>query len=96
MKLYHASQHHNLHKRGIVNSEELTCGRFHDGYVYLGSMKYLEEQYFQYCPKGTYYIFEVNLPENFPLEYLEKVDHYRYSGNIDAKYVEPYRVKIVR
>lgn len=95
MKLYHASLCHNLHKVGMKINSEPTCGRFKEPYVYLGSLEYLEKQYFRYCPKGIYYVFEVDIDQQ-KLEYLEKVNHYRYSGNIDAHRINPHSVKVVK
>jgi len=95
MKLYHASYVPTLHKDGLKpNQSPVCCNRSVDC-VYLGSNDYLDSQYFEYCPKGIYYVFEVDVPQD-NLEYLPKVNHYRYWGNIDPKYVKPFRVKVVK
>ena len=92
MKIYHASPYGMLHREGVKCQQKTTCSRFNDGYVFLGSLEYLNEQYFKYCPKGTYYIFEINIDES-RLE--EAPGHYKHLGDIAAECVEPYGVKIV-
>ena len=93
MKLYHASPSGMLHREGVRCQQKTTCSRFRDGWVFLGSLKYLNEQYFKYCPSGTYYIFEINIDEG---KLKEVAGHYKHLGDIDAIHVEPYGVKIVR
>ena len=95
MKLYHASKSGMLHVDGIRTNVEKNCCNFNDGYVYLGSLEYLNEQYFSYCPKGLYYIFEVQV-DFLKLEYLNKVEHYRHLGDISPKFVRPFDVKVIR
>jgi hypothetical protein len=95
MKLYHASLYPMCHQKGILHGVKKTCCNFDDGFVYLGTKEYLEEQYFKYCPNGTYYIFEVDIDRS-DLEYIDRVDHYRHRGNIDPEYVKPNSVRIVK
>jgi hypothetical protein len=96
MKLLHASPNPDLHKLGITPNANKTCCRFNDGYVYLADLNYLESQYFQYCPKGIYYIFEVDIPESCGrLEYMDRVNHYRHYGPID-KNIKPHSVRFVK
>lgn len=94
MILYHASRYPMCHKDGIKHKVEKTCCLFDDGAVYLGSLDYLREQYFQYCPKGIYYIFEVNVPKE-RVVHLEKVNHYKHCGDISSECVSPYGVEVV-
>ena len=95
MKLYHASPFPELHKTGININCKPTCCKNSISAVYLGSLEYLDSQYFRYCPKNVYYIYETSV-DDYRLEYISRVDHYMYRGCIDAQYVEPYGVKVVK
>ena len=95
MILFHASPCSDLNRNGLKPNRKPTCGMRKDPCVYLGSLEYLEDQYFQYCPKGVYYIFKVDVPED-QLEHLEKVKHYRYWGTIQSDRISPFDVKFVR
>jgi hypothetical protein len=95
MKLFHASPYPMCHKDGIKHKVNKTCCNFDDGYVYLATKDYLREQYFKYCPNGIYYVYEVNPPKD-RLEHIGHVNHYRYLGDIDPKYVEPNSVEVVK
>ena len=95
MILYHASRESNLHKIGIDPDAPKTCCNFNDGFVYLADLDYLYQQYFSYCPKGIYYIFEVDV-EDESLIFLPDVNHYKHFGCINKKFVKPYTVKVVK
>lgn len=95
MILFHASPCGELHKEGLKSGSKTTCCRYEDSFVYLADLNYLENQYFQYCPKGVYYIFEVDA-DGLNLEHLEKVNHYRHRGSIESDRISPYGVKVVK
>jgi len=94
MRLYHASLVPTIHQDGLHPNCKPICCNKPVPCVYLGSLQYLEEQYFEYCPKGVYYIFEVDTPEDH-LEHLPDVKHYRYWGSIDAENITPHSVQVV-
>lgn len=92
--LYHASPCADLHRDGLKRFSKPTCCNRVEENIYLGSLEYLHSRYFKYCPKGIYYIFEVDT-ENLNLEYLDNVDHYLYNGDIESQRIEPHGVKVV-
>lgn len=61
MKYYHASPRVDLHIIGLDPKSEPFISYRPQYFVYLGSWDYLYDQYFQYAPKTTYYIYEVSL-----------------------------------
>ena len=60
MTYYHASRNSNLCAAGIQVGQSTSCSIYRESkHIYVGTLKYIHEQYLKYCPKGTYYIYEI-------------------------------------
>jgi hypothetical protein len=58
---YHASPVDNLHVVGIRPRSQPRVTRHRTDFVYLGSLNYIYDQYFKYCGRGRFWIYEVDI-----------------------------------
>jgi hypothetical protein len=64
MLVYHASLCPDLIKKGIHPNNLTNCSRDETSqHIYVGTPLYLLTQFFNYAPKGTYHIYELNIVE---------------------------------
>lgn len=62
MTVYHASRISNLIELGIRINSPTSCSVFKKSkHVYVGTLEYILNQYLTYCPKGLYYIYEIEV-----------------------------------
>lgn len=65
MKVYHASRNPDLLQLGIKKNQPTSCSIYDlSMHVYVGTLDYIYNQYLKYCPKGTYYIYEIEVDLN--------------------------------
>ena len=88
---FHASKVMDLDKQGIkVNQKPSVCYK-PIPFLYLGTLEYIFNQYFEYAPKGTYQIYKVSLPKDVYVEHLTE-GQIRLRRNIPPSQVEKYDV----
>jgi hypothetical protein len=62
---YHASRNPDLCATGIKIGKPTSCSIYRKSkHVYVGTLDYINNQYLKYCPKGTYYIYEIDIEHN--------------------------------
>lgn len=63
-KMYHASKSPNLDTEGIKTNQKTLNSFFpRSDYIFLGTIKYILDQYFRYTPPGIYYFYEVDVTD---------------------------------
>ena len=88
--LYHASPLDLLKLGGICPSSKPTVGRRPSPYVYLGTLEYILEHYFQYAPRITYNVYSVDT-NGLNLDWKLPAGQARLLGSIPASRLSLYR-----
>jgi hypothetical protein len=95
MKMYHASKSPKLDIDGIkINQKTLNSFYPKSDYIYLGTLRYILSQYFQYTPRGKYFMYEVDVTD-IPLFDFNFIGQKRTSVKISPENVRKicaYRV----
>ena len=98
MRLYHASPIKGLESIGLnPAAKPLLCKRLRekrDQFVYLGSVRYVHEQFFRYAPKGLYYLYQVNASD-LTLDDSCVGEQWRSAKSINPDRVSVYGTRIV-
>jgi len=89
---YHASPYDDLHLEGIKGNCTPLVGWRRSPYIFLGTLKYLSFQYFQYAPKGTYFIYEIDT-DGLDLDHTPVGEQCKFLGNIPSSRVQLYAVR---
>lgn len=89
IEYYHASQLPDLERLGINPKATPHVSRMPQGYVYLGSLDYVMNDYLDYAKKGKYYIYKVNTT-GLKLDTKLAGDQARTT-----QFIEPGRVRLV-
>lgn len=91
MTWYHASPRDDLEKLGINPRAKPLVSYRTQGWVYFGTLQYLEEQYFKYAPKMTYYIYEVDVSD-LPIDDTPLPgDQIRTGAYVSGRYLRQVR-----
>jgi hypothetical protein len=87
---YHTSPKPNLHNIGIKPGSPTTVCRDVNSWVYMGSLDYIKDNYYRYCPSGTYYLYQITRLDHLNVDwsFLNTSEQIRTLNRIAPKYVK--------
>lgn len=88
--VYHASPKDNLHKVGLDPTAQPRVTRRISGWIYLGSDRYITDQYLRYAQKDKYFIYQIDTNGLTADDTTLAGEQQRYG-----KAIQPTRVKLV-